>query len=105
MAKTMQSHRFSELTIRRIGDLVSWLPAESGTRAIEEAVAIVHTQTERNRKMSMREILENIFDNGRVTPDSSQNELEEQFDFEATENGWSIKEIKEAIKSQWFPSL
>lgn len=51
----------------------------------------------------IREILESIFSNGRVSQDAGWAEIENEFDFEASEQGWTDQEIKEAISSDWFP--
>jgi hypothetical protein len=68
-------------------------------------IADYEIQRKEENKMSLREILEEIFDNGRVTSSSSQEELINEFEFSATENGWSDEEIKNAISSEWFPQL
>jgi plasmid stabilization system protein ParE len=46
--KTPKSYKFSDLTLARIADIEAWLPADSATHAIEEAIADLH------RKLQMR---------------------------------------------------
>lgn len=55
MVKTPKSYKFSEITLQRINDIVAWLPAESATHAIEEAIARMHYRLERRREMDKRE--------------------------------------------------
>jgi len=47
-------------------------------------------------------IVSTVIDNGLA---ATQVELENEFEFEATQQGWTDEEIKEAIDSPWFPSI
>jgi plasmid stabilization system protein ParE len=49
--KTPKSYKFSDLTLARIADIESWLPAESATHAVEEAVADFHKRLLRAREL------------------------------------------------------
>jgi hypothetical protein len=53
-------------------------------------------------KLSMREIVNEIVENGRA---STQEALENEFEFEASEQGWTDEKIKAAIDSPWFPQI
>lgn len=59
-----------------------------------------------NRKEMMKktatEIAQEIMENGLAT---TQEELENQFEYFAREAGWSDEEIKAAIESPWFPRI
>lgn len=48
------------------------------------------------------EIIESVEENGLVTDDSTSEEREEQFDFEASEQGMSDEEIEDVKSSNWF---
>lgn len=50
----------------------------------------------------MSEIIKTITENGRAT---TQEELINEFEFEAQEQGWTDEEIKIAIGSDWFPAF
>lgn len=54
--------------------------------------------------MITNEIIKTITENGRLTT-GTQEELENEFEFEASEQGLSDSEIQEAIVSGWFPNL
>ena len=51
-------------------------------------------------KDTMAEIVERIVANGAA---ATNEELEIQFEFYATEDGWTDQEIQEALNSPWFP--
>lgn len=50
--------------------------------------------------MNANEIAQKIIENGRAT---NNEELENEFEFEAAEQGWAEEEISEALLSPWFP--
>ena len=52
--------------------------------------------------MTQEEIVQEIVENGRAT---DQTELENEFSFTASEDGWSDEKIREAIDSPWFPTI
>ncbi len=56
----------------------------------------------KNVEQEMAEIVRTVMDNGRA---ASQEELEAEFDFEASEQGWTDEEIKKAVDSPWFPTF
>lgn len=49
--KTPKNYKFSDLTLTRIDEITSWLPAESATHAIEEAVADFHKRLRARREL------------------------------------------------------
>lgn len=55
-----------------------------------------------NVEQEMAEIIRTVNDNGRA---SNQEEFENEFEFEATEQGWTPEQVKEAIDSPWFPQF
>jgi plasmid stabilization system protein ParE len=42
--KTPKTYKFSDITLSRIEDIQTWLPAQSATHAIEEALAEFHNR-------------------------------------------------------------
>jgi len=50
--------------------------------------------------MNTNQIVTSIIENGRVT---SNDELRHEFEFVATEAGFSDDKIKAALESPWFP--
>jgi len=53
-------------------------------------------------EMEMAEIVRCVMDNGRA---ATQIELENEFEFAASERGWTAEEIRRAIESPWFPEI
>lgn len=53
-----------------------------------------------NRKPTINQIVIDIIENGRA---ANNTELENEFEFSASEAGYIEDEIKEALKSPWFP--
>jgi hypothetical protein len=51
---------------------------------------------------TMNEIATRIIENAEA---STNEELENQFEFYATEDGWTEEEIKVALESPWFPNF
>lgn len=51
-------------------------------------------------KPTVHQIVSRIVENGRA---STNEELENQFEFDANEAGYSDDEIKNALASKWFP--
>ena len=52
--------------------------------------------------MTGKEIVQEVMENGRAV---DQTELENEFLFTASEDGWTDEEIQEAIESPWFPTI
>lgn len=57
---------------------------------------------ERNVEIEMAKIIRDVMENGRA---ATQSELENEFEFAASEAGWTDEEIKAAIASPWFPKI
>lgn len=56
----------------------------------------------RNVEIEMAEIVRDVMDNGRA---ATQAELENEFEFAASEAGWTEEEIQAAIQSPWFSQI
>lgn len=56
----------------------------------------------RNVEIEMAEIVRDIIENGRA---ANQTELENEFEFSASEAGWTDEEIQAAIESPWFSQI
>jgi hypothetical protein len=56
----------------------------------------------RNVEVEMAELVREVMDNGRA---ADQTELESEFEFAATDAGWTNEEIQQAIASPWFPQI
>jgi len=54
-------------------------------------------------RKAMVQIMQDLYDNGIITAETSREEINGEFEFAATENGWTDEEIKEALESPWFP--
>jgi hypothetical protein len=65
----------------------------------------LRTITTKNKEKIMNtnettEIVTSIIENGRA---ANNDELRNEFEFEASEKGFSDAEIQEALSSEWFP--
>lgn len=49
--KTPKTYKFDDKTLAQIADIESWLPADSATSAIEQAIADFHRRLEMRREM------------------------------------------------------
>lgn len=49
--KTAKNYKFDDTTLAQIADIENWLPADSATSAIEEAIADFHRRLEMRREM------------------------------------------------------
>lgn len=56
----------------------------------------------RNVEVEMAKIIQDVIENGRA---ADQTELENEFEFAASEEGWTDEEIQTAVASPWFAQI
>jgi predicted transcriptional regulator len=93
--------RLSELTKGQIGTLAETTGMKQ-TEIVSVAIdRMFREETNvKEKQMTANEIVTRIIENGRV---ATNEELEVEFEFDASEQGWTDEKIKAALESTWFP--